>query len=206
MIRPLCRSKRSDSLCRIGTRFHFTTDKGRVHKVTSLPHFREDTYVDRIDPKPIDSIELNQLISSCAALQSSSAQELLDTLADNRKDATHTPYVLEGADLPSSIITKVESDVAIYLKDDARHLRAQFHAGGHKFNLPVTSVGLTERFFMNSSHRKKKLNLKQTNINFVCMSLARPFRPWLSSYDDVARCYATLTGAVICNDNKLIVM
>ena len=80
-------------MCRIGTRFHFTTDKGRVHKVTSLPHFREDTYVDRIDPKPIDSIELNQLISSCAALQSSSAQELLDTLADNRKDATHTHKV-----------------------------------------------------------------------------------------------------------------
>jgi hypothetical protein len=190
----------------VGTKFHFSLDKRQIHK-TSLPHFREDVFVDisQIDPEPIDSITLKQLISSCVALQNTSAQQLLNALAGNRQDATRTPtpYVFEGDNLPSSVITKVESDVMIYLEDGARHPRARFQAQGHEFNLPVTSIGIIDKYF---SGRKKEVTLEYSRINFVCVSLARPFLPWISSHLSVARCYAMFTGVILCIDNEFIVL
>jgi hypothetical protein len=208
LIRPLdCRRDfvRSDSLCRVGTKFYFSLDKRQIKKTSSLPHFREDVFVDisQIDSEPIDSITLKQLISSCAALQNTSAQQLLNALAANRQDATRTPYVFESDNLPSSVIIKVESDVMIYLEDGARHPRAQFQAQGHEFNLPVTSIGIIDKYF---SGEKKEVTLKYSRINFVCVSLARPFLPWMSSHLSVARCYAMFTGVILFVDNEFIVL
>ena len=185
----------------MGTKFHFSIGK---QEATPLPHFREDTFINisGIDPKPIDSVAVNHLISSCALSQNASAQELLKALVDNRQDITRTPYVYKGDDLPSSIITKVESDVVIYQVNGGRP-RAQFCAEGHEFNLPVTSVGLIETFF---SVGEKNLTLKCHSVNVVRVSLARPFLPWLSSHQNVPRCHAMFTGTVFCIDNEVIVM
>ena len=203
LIRPLCRYDfvRSDSLCRVGTKFHFSIDE---QEATPLPHVREDTFIEisGIDPKPIASVAVNNLISLCAQSQKASAQELLNALAVNRQTVTHTPFVNKGDDLPSSVFIKVESDVVMY-QVDGRRPRAQFCAQGHELSLPVTSVGLIEKFFSNG---KKNLTLTCDSVNFVRVCLARPYLPWLSSHQSVARCYAVFTGAVFCVDSEVIVM
>ena len=177
-----------------------------MHKRAPLPHYHEDIPVNitQIDPKPVHPEVLYQMIASCAVskVQSKSAHELLKLLADNRRHSTQTPYVFGGSDVHSSIITKVESDV-IYLKDVGKRPRVQFHALGNDFHLPVTSVGMI-KMLVNS--KEKQLTLKQENVHFVCVSLARPYLPWLSSHLDIPRCYAVFTGAVVFIDNNATIL
>ena len=109
----------------------------------------------------------------------------------------------EGDNVRSSILTSVEGDLVVYLKGTGKRHRAQFHALGNEFNLPVTSVGVTEMF---SSRKDTKMTLRQQNVNFVCVSLARPFLPWLSSHLDKPRCYATLSGVAISNGSNVVIL
>ena len=103
---------KSDSLARVGTKFWFSFDEERMHKHAPLPHYHEDVPVNitQIDPKPVPPKVLYQMISSCAVskVQSNGAHELLKLLTDNRRHSSQTPYVFEGSDVHSSIITKVE--------------------------------------------------------------------------------------------------
>ena len=197
----------SDPLARVGTKFWFSYDEERMHKHVPLLHYHEDIPVNitQIDPKPVHPKVLYQMISSCALLkvQSKSAHELLKLLTDHRRHSAQTPYVFEGSDVHSSIITKVESDVVIYLKDVGKRPRVQFHALGNEFHLPVTSVGMI-KMFVNS--KEKKLTFKQKNADFVCVSLARPYLPWMPSHLDIPRCYAVFTGAVVSIDNNVTIL
>jgi len=86
-------------------------------------------------------------------VQSKSAHELLKLLTDNRRYSAQTPYVFEGSDVHSSIITKVESDVVIYFKDVGKRPRVQFHILGNEFRLPVTFVSII-KMFVNSKEKK----------------------------------------------------
>ena len=209
LIRPLPSFNivQSDSLARVGTKFWFSYDEERVHKRAPLPHYHKDIPVNitQIDPKPVHPQVLYQMIASCAVskVQSKSAHELLKLLTDNRRHSTQTLYVFEGSHVHSSIITKVESDIVIYLKDVGKRPRVQFHALGNEFHLPVTSVGMI-KMFVNS--KEKKLIFKQKNVDFVCVSLARPYLPWLSSHLDIPRCYAVFTGAVVFIDNNVTIL
>ena len=91
----------------------------------------------------------------------------------------------------------------VYLKGAGKRPRAQFRALGNEFHLPVTSVGVTEMF---ASRKDTKITLRQQNVDFVCVSLTRPFLPWLSSHLDKPRCYATLSGVAISNGSNVVVL
>ena len=60
----------------------------------------------------------------------------------------------------------------VYLKGAGKRPRAQFCALGNEFHFPVTSVGVTEMF---ASRKDTKITLRQQNVDFVCVSLTRPF-------------------------------
>ncbi len=207
LIRPLPQINimKSHHLASVGTKFRFTEDVDRMRKC-KLPHSHEDAPINitGIDPKPVCSKLLHQVISSCAVSKklSESSQKLVELLAGNQKHGK-TPYVFEGDDVCSSIIIKVESDVVIYCKEVGRNPRAQIRVLGNEFHLPVTSIGIIEMFMKT---KEKKLTLKQENVYFVRMSLARPFLPWLSSHLDKPRCYATLTGGVLSVNNVVTIV
>ena len=108
--------------------------------------------------------------------------------------------MLEGEDVHSSIITKVEGDVILYLTAATKKVRAQICVQGNEFHLPVTSVTINEMFKKAEGGR---LTFNQGDVDFVCVSLARPFLPWLSSHLDKPRCYAMLSGIVLSTKKTL---
>lgn len=114
----------------------------------------------------------------------------------SQRDAKKTPYVIEGSNVNSSIIIKVENDVVLYCKAGTRKLRAQIRVLGNEFHLPVSSIAVNEMF---EKTKKETLTLKQDSVDFIRVSLARPFLPWMSSHLDTPRCYAMLTGIVLSN-------
>lgn len=209
LIRPLpsFRIKQSDQLATVGTKFWFTVEKKILHEHTKLPHCLEDfpISITGIDSTLVDPKLLHQMISSCAIseMQSEGSRKLLEVLAANQKQVTKTPYVLEGDDVHSSIITEVESDVIIYHTDMERKPKAQFQVLGNEFHLPVTSLDVIE---MLRKAGGNKLILKQKNVDFVRVSLARPFLPWMSPHLDKPRCYAMLTGVVYSINNVVTIV
>ena len=124
LIRPLpsVNIVNSDPLAKVGTRFWFSFDKERMHSHVRLSHSWEDAPVSiaHIDMSPIHPKVLHRMLCSCAVSrkQSDSAhmQELLKVLADSQQHCAQTPYMLEGDNVHSSILTNVESDLVVYLK------------------------------------------------------------------------------------------
>lgn len=74
---------------------------------------------------------------------------------------------------------------------------------GKEFHLPVTSVAVNKMIMKT----RNQLTLKQESVDFVRVSLARPFLPWQSSHHlDKPHCYAMLTGVVLSMDNDITIM
>ena len=169
--------------------------KRRLTNYPILTKMSPSRSLAKIDPKPVHTKLLYQVISTCFAskTQKENSQKLLDLLAGNRTHKTQTPHVFKGDNVHSSILIKVESDVVIYHTDMGNYSRAQFHVMGCEFHLPVTSVDMIEMLIKTGENR---MTLKQENTDFVLVSLARPFLPWLLSHLNKPHCYAMFAGIV----------
>ena len=207
LIRPLLKNgiTKSNDLATIGTRFRFTIDKEQV--CTGLPHSYQDVHVNvtQKDPKPVSPKQLHQVISLCALskLHAEDSRNLVEVLASSQVDSRKTPYVFEGVNVHSSFIAKADSDVVFYHTAEAKKLRAQVHVFGKEFHLPVTSVAVTEMILKSKTIQ---CTLKLGNVDFIRVSLARPFLPWQSHHLDKPCCYAMLTGVILSKDNNITIM
>jgi hypothetical protein len=136
LIRPLLltRIKKSDRLATIGTKFGFTYYDMERMKTFGPPHSHEDAPISItwIDQNPADAKQLHRVVASCAVskIQVENSQKLVHLLASSQRDAKKTPYVIEGSNVNSSIIIKVENDVVLYYKT-GRKLRAQIRVLGN---------------------------------------------------------------------------